>query len=100
MKNLKNPKFGKKEINFVNKEHLEWIEKYIKTHHLVFEDLEKQTEGNVDELIAMRSYRGLRHSLGLPAHGQRTRSNAINARNNRFRKGVKDFTWSTFRKKE
>lgn len=38
---------------------------------------------NVKRLIAINSYRGLRHKRGLPVHGQRTRTNA------RSRKGPK-----------
>lgn len=39
-------------------------------------DLKREVNGNIRRLMEIRSYRGLRHSRGLPAHGQRTRSNA------------------------
>lgn len=38
-------------------------------------DLKKQIKSNIEKLINIKSYRGLRHSYGLPVRGQRTRSN-------------------------
>jgi len=46
-------------------------------------DLKKELRENIERLKAIKSYRGLRHIVGLPARGQRTRSNA------RTRKGRK-----------
>ncbi|OGN59275.1 MAG: 30S ribosomal protein S13 [Chlamydiae bacterium RIFCSPHIGHO2_12_FULL_27_8] len=46
-------------------------------------DLRRQIQNNIKRLISIHSYRGLRHKLGLPVRGQRTRSNA------RTRKGKK-----------
>jgi len=43
-------------------------------------DLRRIVNDNVDRLKRTRSYRGLRHSMGLPTRGQRTRTNARNAR--------------------
>jgi small subunit ribosomal protein S13 len=39
-------------------------------------ELRKEFNFNVKRLIEVGSYRGLRHRYGLPAHGQRTRTNA------------------------
>lgn len=39
-------------------------------------DLRRQVQGNIKRLISIHCYRGMRHRLGLPVHGQRTRSNA------------------------
>lgn len=39
-------------------------------------DLKKEIRENIERLKAIKSYRGLRHILGLPSRGQRTRSNA------------------------
>ncbi|MBI2105632.1 30S ribosomal protein S13 [Candidatus Woesearchaeota archaeon] len=47
--------------------------------HLVSTDLKFQKELDIKHLRKIRCYRGIRHSLGLPVRGQRTRSN--------FRKG-------------
>jgi small subunit ribosomal protein S13 len=39
-------------------------------------DLKKEIRENIDRLKAIRSYRGLRHIVSLPVHGQRTKTNA------------------------
>ena len=46
-------------------------------------DLRKAVNFNVKRLIEIGSYRGLRHRFGLPAHGQRTRTNARTKRGSR-----------------
>ncbi len=42
--------------------------------HLFGTDLELQHEFDIKRLKKIRSYRGYRHAMGLPARGQRTRS--------------------------
>jgi len=39
-------------------------------------DLRREVNLNIKRLIEIGSYRGLRHRMGLPAHGQRTKTNA------------------------
>lgn len=39
-------------------------------------DLRRQVQNNIKRLINIHSYRGLRHRLGLPVRGQRTRTNS------------------------
>lgn len=46
-------------------------------------DLRREVQLNVKRLIEIGCYRGRRHRMGLPVHGQRTRTNA------RTRKGPK-----------
>ncbi len=46
-------------------------------------DLKKEIRENIDRLKAIRAYRGIRHIVGLPVRGQRTKSNS------RTRKGRK-----------
>ena len=46
-------------------------------------DLRREVAGNLKRLQAIRCYRGLRHSFGLPVRGQRTQTNA------RTRKGAR-----------
>jgi small subunit ribosomal protein S13 len=43
--------------------------------HLVGSDLELQKEFDIKRLKKIRSYKGIRHSVGLPVRGQRTRGN-------------------------
>ena len=56
-------------------------------------DLRRETSQNIRRLIAIGSYRGLRHKRGLPVRGQRTSTNA------RTRKGPRR-TVGTIRNKE
>ena len=46
-------------------------------------DLLRETRSNVQRLMAIGSYRGSRHSRGLPGRGQRTKSNARTRRGKR-----------------
>jgi small subunit ribosomal protein S13 len=39
-------------------------------------DLRREVNQNIRRLIEIGSYRGLRHRRSLPAHGQRTKTNA------------------------
>lgn len=39
-------------------------------------ELRKINHDNIETLKRIQSYRGLRHTMGLPVHGQRTRTNA------------------------
>ena len=46
-----------------------------KNEHLIGVNLELKNEFDIKRLKKIRSYRGLRHTLGLPMRGQRTKSN-------------------------
>jgi small subunit ribosomal protein S13 len=46
-------------------------------------ELRQQIRENIERLKKISTYRGLRHTLGLPARGQRTRSNARTKRGKR-----------------
>ena len=43
--------------------------------HLTGSDLDLEKEFDIKRLKKIRTYRGLRHSIGLPMRGQRTKSN-------------------------
>jgi small subunit ribosomal protein S13 len=51
-------------------------------------DLKKSRTLNIQRLIAIKSYRGLRLLQGLPVRGQRTHSNAKSARKHKRRGGA------------
>jgi small subunit ribosomal protein S13 len=51
-------------------------------------DLKKSRTLNIQRLIAIKSYRGLRILQGLPVRGQRTHSNAKSARKHKRREGA------------
>ena len=55
-------------------------------------DLRREVTSNLKRLQAVRCYRGIRHSMGLPVRGQRTQTNA------RTRKGARK-TVGVIRKK-
>jgi len=52
------------------------INAVLQSEYVVEGDLRRQIQNNIKRLISIHSYRGLRHRVGLPVRGQRTRSNA------------------------
>ncbi len=48
----------------------------LQTSYVVEGDLRRQIQNNIKRLISIHSYRGMRHRLGLPVRGQRTRTNS------------------------
>lgn len=52
------------------------IQDFINDNHLVEGELQRVVSTNIKRLKDINSYRGLRHKLGLPSRGQRTRTNA------------------------
>jgi len=66
-----------------NKRVSEWTEDEIARIRAVIENeyvvegqLRAEVQMNIRRLIEIGCYRGIRHKLGLPVHGQRTRTNA------------------------
>lgn len=51
-------------------------------------DLRRIVNDNVDRLKRVKAYRGMRHAMGLPVRGQRTRTNSRNARGGQKRRTV------------
>lgn len=60
------------------------IREELTAHYTVEGDLQRVVSGNIKRLKDVNAYRGLRHKANLPAHGQRTRTNA---RTRRGKKG-------------
>lgn len=52
------------------------INTLLQGEYVVEGDLRRQVQNNIKRLINIHSYRGLRHRLGLPVRGQRTRTNS------------------------
>lgn len=48
----------------------------LQAEYIVEGDLRRQIQNNIKRLVSIHSYRGLRHRLGLPVRGQRSRTNA------------------------
>jgi len=59
------------------------LREFISSNYKLEGDLRREVQMNIKRLIEIGSYRGLRHRMGLPVRGQRTRTNA------RTRKGPK-----------
>lgn len=54
----------------------------IEKHHRVEGELRRDTSANIKRLKDIGSYRGSRHAKGLPARGQRTKTNSRTVRGN------------------
>jgi len=52
------------------------IREYIDHNFVVEGELRKRVRQNIQRLVEINSYRGIRHRRGLPVRGQRTRTNA------------------------
>ena len=59
------------------------LRKHIEQHLIVEGDLRREVSQNITRKKDIKCYQGIRHSRGLPVHGQRTHTNA------RTRKGPK-----------
>ncbi len=64
-----------KRVKSLTKEEVSRIIKALETFK-VEGDLKKEVKDNISRLKDIRSYRGIRHIVGLPARGQRTKTNA------------------------
>lgn len=51
--------------------------------YIIQGDLRRQVNQNINRLLSIKSYRGLRHHSGLPVRGQRTKTNARTKRGSR-----------------
>ncbi len=67
--------FGKK-AGELSEEEVAKIREIIDRNYKVEGELRKEVAMNIKRLMEIGCYRGLRHKMGLPVRGQRTRSNA------------------------
>ena len=72
-----------KRVKDLTDEELLKIRAVIERDYRVEGDLRRENSMNIKRLLDISSYRGIRHRLGLPLRGQRTKTNA------RTRKGPK-----------
>ncbi len=68
------------------------IRKEIQNNYMVEGDLRKKVAMDIKALMDLGNYRGLRHRVGLPVRGQRTKTNA------RTRKGKRKTVGSASKK--
>lgn len=74
---------GAKRVKDLSEDEIGRIQKTIEENFKVEGDLRGEVAGNIKRLKEIGAYRGLRHIKGLPARGQRTRSNARTKRGKR-----------------
>jgi small subunit ribosomal protein S13 len=60
----------------LTEEQVDRIRKIIERRERVEGDLRREVQASIKRLMDLGCYRGLRHRKGLPARGQRTRTNA------------------------
>ena len=65
-----------KKVAELSEEELDKIRKIIDTEYSIEGNLRANIRMNIKRLMDIGCYRGLRHRRGLPARGQRTRTNA------------------------
>jgi len=73
---------GKRKLSDLSTEEISRIASKLDKYR-VEGDLLRKTKSDIQRLMATGSYRGIRHSRGLPTRGQRTKSNARTRRGKR-----------------
>jgi small subunit ribosomal protein S13 len=63
------------------------IQEVINTDYTVEGELQRIVAGNIKRLKDINAYRGMRHKANLPAHGQRTKTNARTRRGKKMTVG-------------
>jgi small subunit ribosomal protein S13 len=76
-------------VNNLTEDEVNRIRETVDKEYTVEGDLRRQVSMNIKRLIEIKCYRGIRHSRGLPVHGQRTRTNARTRRGPRRTVGVR-----------
>ncbi len=65
-----------KKVSELTPEEIRLLDEHIRNNYVVEGDLRRQVAMNIRRLIEIKCYRGIRHKMGLPVRGQRTRTNA------------------------
>ena len=63
-------------VKELNEEQVGQIREVVDKQYKVEGDLRREVQSNIKRLVEISCYRGMRHRMRLPAHGQRTRTNA------------------------
>lgn len=84
-----------KKMSQLSEVDLKKIIQEIEKNYRIEGELREQVTGNIKRLKEIGSYRGTRHTKGLPVRGQRTRSNARTKRGKRKTVGaLKKESWA------
>ena len=78
-----------KKVSELTDEEVNRIREIVERELTVEGDLRREVRQNIQRLIDIGCYRGLRHRRGLPTRGQRTRTNARTRRGPRRTVGVR-----------
>ncbi len=70
-------------VNKLSEDDVKKLQTIIEKSFKVEGDLKEEVNSNIKRLREIGAYRGIRHLRGLPAHGQRTKSNARTRRGKR-----------------
>lgn len=82
-------------VKALSEEDLKRISTVIEKNYLVEGNLREKINDDIKRLKEIGSYRGIRHIRGLPAHGQRTKSNGRTRRGKRKTVGaLKKEAWA------
>lgn len=76
-------------VNDLSDDEVKQIRNSIQQNHKVEGALKAEINMNIKRLIDINCYRGVRHKVGLPVNGQRTRTNARNRKGRRRIPGKK-----------
>nr|YP_009138097.1 ribosomal protein S13 [Lobosphaera incisa]AKF78655.1 ribosomal protein S13 [Lobosphaera incisa] len=63
-------------VNQLTNSQIDQLTQLISQNYLVGADLRRTIKQNIKRLVSISSYRGFRHTAGLPVRGQRTHTNA------------------------
>ena len=63
-------------VKELSEEEAQRLRREIEDHYRVEGDLRREITMNIKRLIEIGCYRGIRHKVGLPVRGQRTKTNA------------------------
>ena len=72
-----------KRVNKLNESEISSLQSIIQKEYKIGGELRREVQDNIKRLITIGSYRGQRHKRGLPARGQRTKTNARTKRGRR-----------------
>lgn len=71
---------GNIKMNELTKYQIDKMEQMISQDHVVHWELKRGERADIERLISISRYRGIRHQDGLPLRGQRTHTNARTCR--------------------
>ncbi len=78
-----------KRVGELTEQEISTIRKLIEDNYKVEGDLRKDISLNIKRLMEINCYRGVRHKLGMPVRGQKTRSNARTRKGLAGKRGIK-----------